>query len=246
MCIIAVAYRASARYPLIVAANRDELHARPSLPANWWSDRPGVLSGRDLVAGGTWLGITTGGRFAAVTNIAGAPAAPATDSRGILVGNFLATELPGARYVSAIAGERFGPFNLLLLDSTGLRHVSNAGPASTLGPGVHVFSNNTAGVAWPKVDRLAGDVLARIAAAEPAAALTERLFDLLTGPAARGEFASAPASTFIVGDTFGTRSSSVIVIDAEGAGRFVERRFGPGGSADGESRFEFSSAMAAS
>src|SRR5690606_19920936 len=88
MCLIAVAWRATGRRPLIVAANRDESHARPTEPAHWWPDAPRILAGRDALAGGTWLGVDAAGRFAAVTNLRGAAPLVGQRSRGTLVADF--------------------------------------------------------------------------------------------------------------------------------------------------------------
>lgn len=259
MCVIAIAHRVTPRYPLIVAANRDERHARATLPADWWTDRPDILSGRDLVAGGTWLGVGTRGRFAAVTNIVEDPRREANLSRGTLVGNFLVSRIPADRYVAALAPEldRYGAFNLLLLDESGLRYASNRRETATLAPGIHAFSNNRPGEDWPKV-RLLGEALeATIADADgtgsqadrrpagPAEAharldrLAARLLDILSGPAARGTLAAAPDSVFVVGDEFGTRCSTVLAVDAGGHAVFVEQSFGPGGEATDARQFHF-------
>ena len=94
MCLIVLAWRAHPDHPLIVAANRDEFHARPAAAAAFWEDRPAILAGRDLQAKGTWMGVSRGGRFAAVTNFRGATEPSAAHSRGALVSGFLEGELP--------------------------------------------------------------------------------------------------------------------------------------------------------
>src|ERR671923_435071 len=99
MCLIVLAWRLRPELPLIVAANRDEFHARPAAPAAFWEDRPGILAGRDLEARGTWMGISRSGKFAAVTNYRGALEARAAESRGALVTRFLESEEPPARYI---------------------------------------------------------------------------------------------------------------------------------------------------
>src|SRR5882762_8752930 len=103
MCLILLAWRAHAEYPLVVAANRDEFHARPSSAAGFWTDRPSVLAGRDLEAGGTWMGVARSGRFAAVTNYRGAHEPRAAESRGALVKGFLQDDRPAPAYIELIS-----------------------------------------------------------------------------------------------------------------------------------------------
>ena len=156
MCLIYLAWRRHPRYPLVVAANRDEYHARPAAPAHWWEDAPGVLAGRDLEAGGTWMGVTRGGRFAAVTNYhdpaagrrAGAP------SRGALVGAFLTGGEPAPEYLDRVVeeGRRYNGFCLLAMDGETLAFASNRSPgAMRLDPGVYGLSNHLLDTPWPKV-----------------------------------------------------------------------------------------------
>lgn len=237
MCIVAVAHLASRRYPLIVAANRDERHARPSEPADWWAGPGSVLAGRDLEAGGTWLGITGSGRFAAVTNIFEGGSPKAERSRGALVADFLEGTAPPSDYVTAVAaaGSAFGPFNLIVCEGRGLGFVSNRNASGMLENGIHVFSNNAPGLQWGKVEVLA----AAIGRAETQDDLTEYLIETLSGPAARGPVEQAADSLFVVGDTFGTRCTTVLTIDAAGHAAFVEQRFGPRGEVAGRSAFAF-------
>src|SRR5688572_17852905 len=118
MCLIAVGLRAAPRYPLIVAANRDEQHARPTASASWWAESPRVLGGRDLQARGTWLALDRTGRFAAVTNIREANRPIGLRSRGALVADFLASRGSAADYAAQAVdeGAAFGPFNLFVYD----------------------------------------------------------------------------------------------------------------------------------
>src|SRR5437773_10039042 len=125
MCLIVLAWRAHPRFPLIVAANRDEFHARPAAPAAHWSDNPAILAGRDLEARGTWMGVSRGGRFAAVTNYRGAREPSAAESRGALVARFLETAAAPAAYVRAIEANAYSGFNLLATDGWELRWMSN-------------------------------------------------------------------------------------------------------------------------
>lgn len=157
MCLIALAWRVHPDFPLIVAANRDEFYHRPAAPAQFWEESPHVLAGRDLQAGGTWLGVTRTGRFAALTNYR-EPGAPAGAlSRGLLVSGFLEGQMSAADYADQVAqaGQQYSGFNLLLGDAQGLLAVSNRGLAPTpLPPGVHGLSNHLLNTPWPKVEKV--------------------------------------------------------------------------------------------
>src|SRR5271169_2226818 len=127
MCLILVAWRKHAAFPLVVAANRDELHARPAARAAFWKDHPAILAGRDLEAGGTWMGVTRSGRFAAVTNYRGGRDANAVGSRGALVTNFLLQSKSPESYISELSKKKdsYSGFNLLAADGDELWWLSN-------------------------------------------------------------------------------------------------------------------------
>jgi len=229
--LIVVGLDASARYPLLVAANRDEQHARPTQSAAWWPER--VLGGRDLLAGGTWLAVDAKGRFAAVTNIRDRTRPTGLRSRGALVAGFLTGTESAQRYAARTVrdGAAFGAFNLLLYDGHELHFASNRTSASELGPGLHAFSNAPRGTAWPKTaSALAGAELS-LSATAPA----EALFRLL---AVRDE--SDPVDLryqrthFVVGPTYGTRCSTVVLSDAQARVTFTERTFDAAGALSGE------------
>jgi uncharacterized protein with NRDE domain len=238
MCIVAVAHLCSSRYPLIVAANRDERHMRPSAAADWWDGPGSLLAGRDLEAGGSWLGVSAAGRFAAVTNIFEGGGARAPRSRGKLVTEFLIGSAKPADYAAAAAatGADYGPFNLVIVADREAQFVCNRNASAILGAGIHVFSNNRPGLAWAKVDALA----AAIETAAERDDLLAFLLETLSGPAVRGPLKRAADSLFVVGDEFGTRCATALSIDQAGRVDFVEQRFGPGGVATGlsEHRFE--------
>jgi len=238
MCLILLAWRAHPRCPLIVAANRDERYARPAAPAAWWDDAPEVFAGRDLEGGGTWMGVSRAGRFAAITNYRDPgrhrPGAP---SRGALVADFLRGEgASAAAYAAGVGarGARFNGFCLLVADAAELWYVSNreAGPRLLAG-GVYGLSNHLLDTPWPKVER-GKHALAREAdRARPSA---ERLFEVLadraeapaerlpdTGVGRARERALSPL--FIRTPEYGTRCSTVLVIDREGEACFEERSF---------------------
>jgi uncharacterized protein with NRDE domain len=235
MCLIVVAHRAGERYALALAANRDEHHARPSAAADWWADLPNVVGGRDLVAGGSWLALSRAGSLAAVTNFAEPGAAPASRSRGLIVRDFVA--VPDlARPALLREAHQYGPFSALLLAEGRLDYVSNRGAAVRLAPGLHSLGNAALGADWPKLHRAERGMAAALTAANT----HDALFELL------GERAEAATgidahrhSLFIDGPAYGTRASTVVLIDYEGCVTFTERRFASNGRPTGESRFEF-------
>lgn len=157
MCLIAFAWKAHPNYTLIVGANRDEWHDRPAAVAAWWDDHPQILAGRDLKAGGTWLGISRNGRFAALTNFRDPSDHKAdTPSRGQLVSNFLSGSDPAQEYLLALRKEasRYQGFNLLIGDGDALRYFSSrTGEILAVPPGVHALSNHNLNEPWPKVKR---------------------------------------------------------------------------------------------
>jgi uncharacterized protein with NRDE domain len=237
MCLIATAFLASERYPLIVAANRDERHERPSAAADWWPEQPRILGGRDLVAGGGWLAVDRSGRLAAVTNFAEPETLKAELSRGGIVADFLATDDSPAAYSAALAerAHRYGPFNALVYDGAELVYLSNRFAGRALPPGVHALGNGPLGADWPKIRRLRDGLGALVDGGDP----TTELFALLAERAPPSIADSRRLAPFIVDERFGTRSSTVLSIDADGRAVFAERRFDGTGAQTGESRFEF-------
>lgn len=236
MCVIAWAWRAHPDYPLVVIGNRDELHARPAEPAGWWDEAPQVLAGRDAEAGGTWLGVTRAGRFAAVTNRRPGRRPPAAPSRGALTAAFLKSGDDAATAAAAVAAGRYAGFNLLLGDGTSLEFVSNREPARMLAPGVYGMANAELDEAAPKVRRLR-DALAtwaRTRAGPTPAAWIARLGEDV--PLAGEDPLSA---VFVRGASYGTRASTVLVLGADAGAVFVERRFAAGGAPLDENQFRF-------
>lgn len=248
MCLLILAWRDQPGSRLLLLGNRDELHARPSAPAGWWQDTPAVLGGRDLEAGGSWLGVSRGGRFAVVTNVreADPPTLLRARSRGELVTDFLRGEETPERYVAGLGMASFAGYNLICGDRDSLWYASNRAVERPLGPGVYALSNATLDAPWPKVERLR----ARFASArgQGEAALFELLAD--REPAADGalpdtglglereRLLSAP---FVVSPSYGTRASYLVSLGDDGRGRFVERSFGRDGVQREERAFEFES-----
>jgi uncharacterized protein with NRDE domain len=242
MCLILFASRVHARYPLIVAANRDESYERPSAPVSFWSDHPHVCAGRDLEHGGTWLGIATNGRFAAVTNYRQRPrAAPAKRSRGELTRDYLVGSEPVAAYVESVARRayEYRGFSLIAGKPGRLFFYSNRGNgAQAVAPGVHGLSNHLLDEPWPKVERgiavLSG--LVRAEESEITATLFELLADqapapdeLLPSTGIGLERERAVSAAFIAGETYGTRASTVLLVNAAGEALFREHSYGARG-----------------
>jgi uncharacterized protein with NRDE domain len=256
MCLIILAWRASPAAGLAVAANRDEFFARPSAPAAWWPDAPDVFAGRDLAAGGTWLGVTRAGRFAALTNFRDltAPRKPDAPSRGNLVGEFLRGEERPAAYLSRLArgAHSFEGFNLLVSDGVELWSFSNreeSGPAA-LSPGFYGLSNHLLETPWPKVVTARERFEQALAVARDAEDLEGHLLTLL-GDRSLAPDASLPqtglplhreralSAAFVVLPDYGTRASTTLVLAEDGAVRVTERSFGEGGAPLGEVREAF-------
>jgi len=252
MCVLFVAWQVRPDLPLVVASNRDEFHGRPTAPTAFWDDCPRVLAGRDLRAGGTWSGVTTSGRWAAVTNVR-APRwmnTVAPRSRGALVADFLCGEDAPDDYAARVTSERehFGGFNLLVGDGEALAYAATHLEAPrALAPGFYGLSNATLDAPWPKVarggqafqrwvgtDRLDEDALFALMRDE------ERAPDGLlpdTGIGLDHERMLSPL--FIASPDYGTRATTFLTVRADGAARLVERSFGPNGVAAGTVTFEF-------
>lgn len=237
MCVIAWAWKVHPRYPLAVLANRDERHARPAAPLDWWADPPGVLAGRDLEAGGTWLGLSRSGRFAAVTNRPG-PKPPGAPSRGELVKEFLLASADAREAAVAISrdAEKYAGFNLLAGDGDRLAFASNREAARELSPGIHGMANGALDEAVPKVSRLT-ELLGSWGEGgeEPQA---EEWLALLADD--RPERGGEPESAvFVRGADYGTRSSSIVTVGADGRVGFLERSYGADGQPIGTAAFDF-------
>lgn len=236
MCVAALAWAAHPRWRLVVAANRDEFHARETAPLARWDN--GVIAGRDLEAGGTWLGVNNTGRFALVTNfrLPGYPK-PGLASRGGLVVDWLLGQ-PDPD------GAAMNPFHLLRVRPNGASHVTNQPDPVTLAlqPGLHGVSNGQFDQPWPKTQRLS-DALSDWLALDSndPAGLFAALSDETPLPAeADSEGPDVPFSpVFIRNPVYGTRCSTVVLVDALGIGRIVERRFGADGESTGETAIDF-------
>jgi len=231
MCLIALAHRASERYPLVIAANRDEDHERATRPAHLWDDAPDVIGGRDVLHGGSWLAVSRNGRFAAVTNLRGA--VQRGRSRGLLVGSFVTSEEAPAAYAATVAREAadYAGFHLLVGQAGGtVVYVANGdGPVVPLilDRGIYGFSNAPAGERWPKVDLAIAQMKTSLSAPEDLAAELLRFLGTRTGSGRIEE------EVFIVGDRYGTRASTVVIVTMDEI-VFAEQNYARGGVAIGE------------
>jgi uncharacterized protein with NRDE domain len=249
MCLALIALDAHPRLALVIAANRDEFHAREAAPAHWWSD--GKLAGLDRAGGGTWFGVDRKGRWALVTNYReGVPRDPAAPSRGMLVSRAIADPTPALSCAATIAldGSRYHGYSLLVGEVASAAYTSNrASGALALQPGVVGLSNHLLETPWPKVVRCKARMMAWLDSGTDA---LEPLFELLSDRG-QAEVATLPStgvsadwerrlsSAFIVDPDYGTRCSTVLTLARDGAARLVERTFDRHGATVGEARFEF-------
>jgi uncharacterized protein with NRDE domain len=245
MCLIAFAWRAHPRWRLIVAANRDEYFGRPAAPAGFWDDHPNVLAGRDLEAGGTWLGITLDGRFAALTNYRN-PADKRTGapSRGALVSDFLTGRTAPGEYVRQVetSAVDYNGFGLLVGDAASMFFLSNrGGHATRVAPGVHGLSNHLLDTPWPKVEKGKAGLAALLDAPFDSEAAFRLLDD--TGRAPGGQLPRTGVSPeleerlsairILAVGGYGTRCSTVMSFGEGGKIEFHERSYREDGGESG-------------
>ncbi|HEX6260929.1 MAG TPA: NRDE family protein [Woeseiaceae bacterium] len=249
MCLIAFAWNAHPEYRLILAANRDEFHGRPSEAMHWWQDREDLLAGRDLEAGGTWLGVSRSGRFAAVTNYREELQRPHSGrSRGELVVGFLQDEQTALAFCTSIDLGPYRGVSMLAAAGDEMAYVSNRGDAArSLAPGIYGLSNASLDTPWTKVAR--SKAALRLATQQESFD-TEFLFRLLADrePAATDDYAGAGlppelaravSAPFIASTDYGTRCSTALLVGRSGCIQMYERRFDNAGRPAGETSFEF-------
>jgi uncharacterized protein with NRDE domain len=238
MCLILFAYKYHPKYHLILLANRDEFYQRPSLPLDYWPDAPTILAGRDLKGNGTWLGITRTGRIAAVTNYRD-PLNLRSDapSRGLLIRNYLNGNQPPQDYLKMLSDkcDLYNGFNLLIGDQTQLYYYSYYHPTLIkITPGIHGLSNHLLNTAWPKVTT--GKKHLKHLLDRSGQIIIEDYFKLLkdrsvpydrllpnTGVGLAWERILAPL--FISSSDYGTRCSSIILMEPSGTIQFYERTY---------------------
>lgn len=251
MCLILLAHDTHPDYALVFAANRDEFYGRPTAGADFWDEAPHVLAGRDLKSGGTWMGVTRGGHWAAVTNVRDdKPHRPEAPSRGHLVATYLKEESDPRAYLDAlkVKADAYNGFNLLVGTSGNAWCFSNrTGTVERVDPGVHGISNAHLNDPWPKVER--GRSGLRSILSEEQSVSPDPLLALLddrqpapddqlpdTGVGQERERMLSPP--FIEGSEYGTRSSTVFLLDRSGHVTFVEQSFDRG-TATQMRRFSF-------
>lgn len=249
MCLIALSIGQHPDYPLILAANRDEFHARATKDAHWWPDKPDIVGGRDLQAGGTWLALHRNGRFATVTNFRDAVASsPKLLSRGHLVTGFLESRLAPGDYLETIRESAYAGFNLVVGTATEVAYLSNREEGTrSLSHGNYGLSNALLDGPWHKVESSRAKLATLVEDGNVNETTLMRLMnDRGRAPVAevdtdRLEFETAHAisAPFIVMPDYGTRCTTVVMADRHGNWRFAERRFDPAGQQTGESKFSF-------
>ena len=250
MCLVALAWKSHPRWRLLMAGNRDEFHARATAAlARWPAPQGGVIAGRDLRSGGTWMGINDAGHAAVLTNVRDPAAASGGPSRGALATDFLAGTASAAARTSALAAHAgdFAPFNLLLADADFCHYMGNHPPSrQVLTPGVHGMSNGALDAPWPKTRRLMAALDRWLGQDDPPldglwAALADEWRPADTDLPATGiplELERHISAAFIRGEDYGTRASTIVAIDHAGHGFIHERRFGPQGVFNGETRMD--------
>lgn len=229
MCVVALALKQHPDWPIILIGNRDELHDRAAEPLHIWDDESGILAGRDLLGGGTWLGVQPArGAIAVVTNVRGDPPSPAKRSRGALVRDVL-TDSRGdaARVVDPL--DDYNGFSLLAVDAGGARLVTNR-PAPilrTLPAGVHALANDP----WAQPCARARRLAEALQQWSRSPALPTALLDLLTD--------TAHPALFLRHPVYGTRCSTLVAVGGNGAGTIIERQYDKGGNPVGETALGF-------
>ncbi|MCP2033431.1 uncharacterized protein with NRDE domain [Planomicrobium sp. HSC-17F08] len=239
MCLINFQYKDHPRYKLVIAANRDEFYERPTAPAQFWEDEPGILAGRDLMQMGTWLGVARNGRIAALTNFRD-PSMPEADkiSRGAIVRDFLSTALAPEQFLKSLNPEDYTGFNIIAGDADHLFYYNNIeNHLAEVEPGLHGLSNHLLDTPWPKVikgknylerylserDEVDPDDLFRFLADN------EQAPDSTLPKTGVGlEFERMLSSMFIKSPEYGTRSATVVLIDRDNHVTFAERVYEKG------------------
>ena len=254
MCLLLVAHDCCDGYKLIIAANRDEYHERPTSPAAAWPDDDRIIGGRDERSSGTWLAVDRTGRLATITNV---PLSNKKNnsprSRGLIVNDFLKSKQSAREYAESLSNARssYEGFNTLVRDSTELVWYSNSysdSKAEVLPKGIYTLSNASLDTRWPKTERLRSSC--QVVFDNYPNTIQESLFDILrdkkhlSGSSTSEEEVllrdeKPYSSIFIQGDIYGTRCSTVITIDEYDKITFNERRYNARGEVCGQSKFKF-------
>lgn len=244
MCLLVLALNESRHYPVVLIANRDELHQRPTAPADYWPEHSQVIGGRDLLRGGTWLATDHSGRLGAVTNFRDPDQDEQPRSRGDLVTDFLRSDNPSDVFSQTVEQRQhsYGGFNLVIGGiNQSFHYRSNRDQSQVLGKGVYGISNGVLDNDWPKVTRSKARLQHWLRDDERD---REQLFEILSdrevvADGNEDDWTQALTATFVVNPTYGTRASTCILFSADGQGVFEERRFDASGASTGSSCFEF-------
>jgi uncharacterized protein with NRDE domain len=236
MCLILVAWQGHSHYPCVIAANRDEFFSRAAETARWWDDDARILAGRDLLAGGTWLGVTRSGRFAALTNYRGAERRVDAPSRGALVADILKSQNSTQDILGQLqeVGARYSAFNVIFSDGERLAiYESMSAAGRELGPGIYGLSNHLLDTPWPKVENAKSAMSAALAGLPDTQAALELLRDdrpapdhLLPRTGVSLEWERLLSSAFIRAADYGTRCSTILSVDRSGIASFDEWSWG--------------------
>ena len=246
MCLVVFAWRPQSRQPLILLANRDEVHARPTVALAQWQDRPSIYAGRDLEAGGSWLGVAERGRFATLTNIRDVSLPLGAQSRGALVSNYLASQQSPQAYLQEVASQmnQYSGFNLLVGDQQSIWYLSSIEPRPIrLTEGVYALCNGSLDEPWPKLVRLrslfhehldADDEVMLELMQDEQRAEDDQLPDTGVGLAMERML----SSIFIRGEVYGTRATSVLRYFDDGSSTLVERSYNANGDCVGQTQVQ--------
>ena len=249
MCLLAIAWKVHPKYRLVIGANRDEFHTRPSQALKWWSDEPNIIGGRDLLAGGTWLAAHRAGRFATVTNYREHQTKrTGLKSRGEIVTQFLNSKENTMCSVNKINGDNYMGFNLLASDGDSLCYLSNRSNGTLkLGPGIYGLSNAALNTPWSKVMRCRKGLkhlieIDNVNETELVRLLSDRKTDSAANaksdelPFEMGRRLTAP---FIISPEYGTRCTTALTWAYTGKMMVCEHRFDADGKKTGKSKFHF-------
>jgi len=249
MCLILLAVAASDEYPLIIAANRDEFFERPTQSADFWPGT-GLLAGKDLRQGGSWFGVSRQGRLAMVTNVRTPAVETSSLSRGHLVRDFLLSGTSAASFIAGVVEppERYPGFNLILGSLESLYFASNrsTGCGGVIPSGIHGLSNASLDTPWPKVERGRTELKKLLDSGRQD--VIGGLFALLqdrtlasdaelpeTGVSL--EWERVLSARFIHSRDYGTRASTLLLVDRQRQARFIEQSYTADGSCGDERRF---------
>ncbi len=250
MCLITFAWDTDPDYKLILAANRDEFYNRPSTKAGFWEDAPGILAGRDLKAGGTWLGLTKTGKFSAITNYRNPfKVKENAPTRGLLPLSYLKGTTGPLGYLKALKDEswQYNGFNLLVGTIDAMYHYSNVeDKINPLKPGIYGLSNALLNTKWPKVEKAKERLKQTIEADWDSQVILDMMYDLekakdsdlpKTGVTLKWERELSPM--FIKTPHYGTCNTSVLLLKRNGHMKFVERSYSPLSGIIKEQKYEF-------